>query len=237
MRIAYIPIFQDNYVWVIIKDSAAMVVDPGDASEVQSFLDKKQLQLKAILLTHHHQDHSAGVLRLREKYSAPVFASIQSLLSSVTAFVSEPDIIKIEPFPPFTVLNIPGHTLDHIAFYHAPYLFCGDTLFSAGCGRIMEGTAEQLFDSLQKLASLPDNTKIYCTHEYTLANLQFALTVEPNNAAMQQRLEDCRLLRTNHQPTLPSTMALERSTNPFLRCAGSEFAALRRQKDLFRAKP
>lgn len=236
MKIACLPILHDNYVWILIEGTAAIVVDPGEAAPVQAFLDQEQLHLKAIWLTHHHQDHSAGVGALSKKYHIPVYASPASPVSFVTHAVSEPDKITVAPFPSFSVLNIPGHTLDHIAYYHAPYLFCGDTLFAAGCGRIMEGTADQLYASLRKLASLPDNTEVYCTHEYTLANLQFALTVEPNNPDMQQRLEDCRARRAHQQSTLPSTLALELNTNPFLRCTASEFAILRRQKDLFRAK-
>lgn len=208
-----IPILSDNYVWTIIATelNAAVVVDPGDAQPVSDFLKQQQLSLVGILVTHHHWDHTNGVSALQQQYKAPVFGPATSL--------REQDTVVITGFPlSFQVLAIPGHTRDHVAFYTPGILFCGDTLFAGGCGRLFEGTAKQLYDSLQKMAALPDDTSVYCAHEYTLQNLRFAEMVEPDNQAIKQRMKRVNELRKQSLPSLPSLLSEEKQTNPFLRC-------------------
>jgi len=214
-----IPAFQDNYIWVLVNDTKqAIVVDPGEASSVLEFLHHSQFMLDAILLTHKHYDHTAGVAALLEAFpEASVFSSEQDKIPQTTQIVSDNEIVSINKYE-FKIIAIPGHTLGHIAYYCKPFLFCGDTLFANGCGRIFEGTPEQMLHSLKKLMVLPDETKIYCGHEYTLANINFALRVELDNTVLKKRFEDTKQLRVNHQPTLPSTLQLEKLTNPFLRC-------------------
>lgn len=222
IKIHPISAFNDNYIWTLVhnKIKEAIVVDPGDAEPVLKFLHENNLVLKAILLTHKHADHVGGVAKLCEMYkNVFVYGSKKENIPHTTNFVSSENIIAIENFPlEFSVIEIPGHTLGHIAFYAKPYLFCGDTLFSVGCGKIFEGTALQMFTSLKKLFALPDETEIYCGHEYTINNLKFALTVEPDNMNMQNHLEKSKKLRVENKPTLPSTILLEKKINPFLRC-------------------
>ena len=199
MKLDIIPIhaLKDNYIWMISHSDKklAVVIDPGEAKPVLDILEQQELNLTAILVTHHHWDHTNGIAELLERYPVPVYRSpLDNKL-----VISELDLN-------FTILTIPGHTLDHIAFVGLGGVFCGDTLFCAGCGRVFEGTHEQMFESLQKLAQLPDETKIYCGHEYTQNNLKFAKTVEPNNADL--------ILQTK----VPSNIKLEKFTNPFLRC-------------------
>ncbi|HLB56784.1 MAG TPA: hydroxyacylglutathione hydrolase [Coxiellaceae bacterium] len=214
--------FKDNYIWMVInnKIKEVIIVDPGDTELVLKFLRENNLRLKAILLTHKHPDHIGGVAKLCEEYkNISVYSHQKENIKHTTDFVSQENIFNIENFPlQFHIIEIPGHTLGHIAFYSAPYLFCGDTLFSAGCGKIFEGTAPQMFASLKKLFSLPNETQIYCGHEYTINNLKFALTVEPDNIDMQNHLKECEKLRAERKPTLPSTILLEKKINPFLRC-------------------
>lgn len=215
-----IPALSDNYIWLIInqENKMAVVVDPGEAAPVLNILRQKHLTLCGILLTHHHQDHTGGVTELLANYRVNVYGPLHDTILSANHRIAEGDIIDIPPMNcRFKVIDIPGHTKGHIAYYHDRALFCGDTLFTAGCGRIFEGTADQMFNSLKKLAALPDDTFIYCGHEYTAANLRFAQIVEPDNKDIAQRIIDTAHLRNKEQPTVPATLSLEKKTNPFLR--------------------
>lgn len=220
-----IPALSDNYIWAIIdlEQKTALVVDPGSAKPVIEFLQAHSLQLKAILITHHHYDHTDGALELKHLYDALVFAPAVENVVGATSNVQDGDLIQIPDFPvSFEVIGIPGHTLGHVAYYSKGMLFCGDTLFAAGCGRIFEGTPEQMYASLQKLASLPDATDVYCGHEYTQNNLRFAQMVEPGNEDIEAKLEEVTDLRNHQLVTLPSTILSEKLTNPFLRCYSQE---------------
>jgi hydroxyacylglutathione hydrolase len=211
--------FKDNYVWTLRNATHAAVVDPGDARPVLDYLAREKLALAAILATHHHADHVGGVAQLLENYRVPVYGPKNEPIPTLTRPVSEGDTVSIpELGATFSVLDIPGHTRAHIAYYGAGALFCGDTLFACGCGRLFEGTAEQMYASLSKLRALPDDTKVYCGHEYTLANIGFAKNVEPRNRALETRETRDRSLREAGKPTLPSTLGEEKATNPFLRC-------------------
>jgi hydroxyacylglutathione hydrolase len=262
-----VPAFNDNYLWLLVRGSNAVVVDPGDAAPVERALAERGLTLRAILLTHHHADHVGGVAALtaaRRGDRLEVYGPAGESIAGVTTTLVEGDRIAIDAIGlSFDVLDVPGHTRGHIAYVsvvtgdEAPLLFCGDTLFAAGCGRLFEGTADQMHASLGKLAALPAATKVYCAHEYTLNNLRFARAVEPGNEALIRRSAEAAATRDRGEPTLPSTIALERATNPFLRveCATvraavdrrtaepshadaadspvATFAALRRWKDAF----
>lgn len=220
-KITPIPALKDNYIWLITNNQStqAIIVDPGDASPVISFLNEHHLKPAAILVTHKHADHTGGINELLDAYpETAVYANEIENVSSTTHFVKHGDVISINNWPSFNVIHIPGHTLGHVAYYADPILFTGDTLFGAGCGRVFEGTAEQMLGSLNKLAVLPNDTFIYCGHEYTLANLNFASHVEPENEDIRQRIKDTEKLRLNNNPSLPSTLGLEKKTNPFLRC-------------------
>jgi hydroxyacylglutathione hydrolase len=211
--------FRDNYVWTLRRGKHAAVVDPGEAAPVLDYLGREGLALAAILATHHHADHVGGIAELRRKFDVPVYGPRGEPIATLTHPVSEGDRVSVpELGVSFSVLDIPGHTRAHIAYYGAGALFCGDTLFACGCGRLFEGTAQQMYASLQKLAALPDDTKVYCGHEYTLANIGFAKTVEPGNRALAEREARERKLRDAGKPTLPSTLRDEKATNPFLRC-------------------
>ena len=196
-----------------------MVVDPGDAGPVFQLLEQSGLTLEAILITHHCHDHIDGVVELISKYPVPVYAPAKEFYDFPHTPVADGDLITLAALDlKLTVMEVPGHTLGHVAYYSQPLLFCGDTLFSCGCGRLHEGTAEQMHQSLQRLAQLPADTLVYCAHEYTLNNLAFALELEPDNLALQKRQQEVIELRTADKPSLPTTIGLELATNPFLRC-------------------
>ena len=211
--------FRDNYIWTLRNDRYAAVVDPGDARPVLDYLQQQRLELCAVLATHHHADHVGGIADLLKHRSVPVYGPRGEPISTLSRPISEGDEVQIAQLGlRFQVLDIPGHTRAHIAYYGANSLFCGDTLFACGCGRLFEGTAEQMAVSLEKLAALPEATLIYSGHEYTLANIAFASAVEPDNQELKLRASsDAQKRKLNH-PTLPSTIAREKRTNPFLRC-------------------
>ena len=228
-----------NYIW-LLEDTITkevVAVDPTDADLVTAFCQQHQLHLKQIWLTHWHRDHTDGVQALLAEQNLPVFGPRDEL--SKISFISNPlqhndhfhfNDLKVE------IIATPGHTLGHIVYFieEIDTLFCGDTLFAMGCGRLFEGTAEQMYHSLNRLAALPIQTRVYCTHEYTLANAEFALTIEPHNVALQERIKDVKALRDAEQITLPSTIELELETNPFLRTESAEdFARIRALKDQF----
>ncbi|HQQ62427.1 MAG TPA: hydroxyacylglutathione hydrolase [Pseudomonadales bacterium] len=229
-----IPAFSDNYIWLFADNGKAWVTDPGDAAPVVSALEGNNLQLSGILVTHHHGDHVGGISGLLEKFHVPVYGpALSPAAGLITHKLVQNDVIEIHSRK-FEIISVPGHTLDHIAFYSAEanILLCGDTLFSAGCGRVFEGTYEQMYASLQKLAALPDDTQVCCAHEYTLSNLRFAQATEPDNQDIKNHITHCQSLRKQGKPTLPSTLALEKKINPFLRCADlAEFSARREWKN------
>lgn len=219
MKIIPIPAFDDNYIWLIRNERYAVAVDPGDAEPVLEYLRHHDLRLTAILVTHHHSDHTGGNQDLVRSADIPVFGPRMENVPALTHPVDQNDIVRLPELDmEFAVLDVPGHTAGHIAYYGANSLFCGDTLFTCGCGKLFEGTPAQMYASLQKLAALPDETAVYCAHEYTLANILFAKSVEPANAALLGREADAIRAREAGRPTVPSSMALEKETNPFLRC-------------------
>lgn len=254
--IAPIRAFKDNYIWCLRRGINAAVVDPGDAGPVFDHLRAEGLQLTAILNTHHHADHVGGNADLLSKYNVPVFGPAHESIPGVTRKLSEGDEIEVPGIGVrLRVLDIPGHTSGHIAFHGDGVLFCGDTLFSCGCGRLFEGTPAQMHASLSKLAGLHPEILVYCGHEYTLANLHFADAAEPGNSALAERRIAARAALDRGKPTLPSTIAVERATNPFLRVnetalvnsashfagrtltnAVEVFAALRKWKDGFQER-
>lgn len=222
-KISAIPALNDNYIWALHNEQYAIVVDPGEAFPVSKFLDTHELQLSSILCTHRHADHIGGIAELREVYSVPVYGRRHPNNPHVTHDLHEGDKLQLELFDiDFAILEIPGHISDHIAYFAPGMVFCGDVLFGAGCGRNFEGSVAQLHYSLQRLAKLPDDTNVYCAHEYTEANLRFALACEPSNPVLKRRIEDTRKLRATGLPSVPSTIGLEKATNPFLRCTSPE---------------
>ena len=254
IQISALPAFTDNYIWLLQdhRSQRCAVVDPGDAAPVEAWLDAHpDWVLSDILITHHHHDHVGGVERLKHISGATVYGPASENIPARDVALKDNDTASVLGWD-FDVYAVPGHTLGHIAYYHHGLLFCGDTLFAAGCGRLFEGTPDQMHHSLSRLAALPEDTLVYCTHEYTLSNLKFAAAVEPTNADIAARLEKVTQQRQNGVMTLPSTLALEKLTNPFLRTgetlvkqkvderAGVQnrepsevFAALRAWKDKF----
>lgn len=232
MNLEPLPAFSDNYIWMLHQGQRAVVVDPGDATPVFDALRNRGLQLEAILVTHHHHDHTGGVAALREATGAQVFGPAHEAVPEPATRLRGGDHCTALGLD-FTVIDVPGHTAGHIAFWcpadPAPLLFCGDTLFSGGCGRLFEGTPAQMLDSLGALAELPGETRVCCGHEYTLSNLAFAAAVEPANSALAEYHEQCVRLRHQALPTLPSTIARERAINPFLRTGVASVAEAARQ--------
>lgn len=257
MQLIPIPAFSDNYIWALHDGRQALVVDPGESDGVAHWLKQEGLRLDTILITHHHADHTGGVAALREATGAHVIGPAYETMPEPLQRVSEGDTVEVLGLR-FDVIEVPGHTAGHIAYYTptmdgAPLLFCGDTLFSGGCGRLFEGTPAQMLDSLTRLAALPADTRVCCTHEYTLSNLKFARAIEPDNAALSAYVAHCQAQRAQNFPTLPSSIGLEKQINPFLRTgepavvqsalahepgrpadAVSVFATLREWKNVFR---
>lgn len=255
LKIDAIPAIKDNYIWFIQPQGSQqlLIVDPGDAEPVITAIEQDDLTPVAILITHGCHDHVDGIEALVKRYDIPVYGPKNEFIPYITHPLGACDDLVINPhFPTLRVLDIPGHTKGHIGFLTEDCLFCGDALFAAGCGRLHSGPADVLFHSLQQIAQLPLDTRVYCAHEYTQANLRFATEVEPNNKRIQQRLKDTELLRQRGLPSLPSLLALELETNPFLRCDNEQvkqaaeqwsaqqletkqqvFAAIRKWKDGF----
>jgi hydroxyacylglutathione hydrolase len=221
LKVSAVRAFSDNYIWLIHspRDATQVVaVDPGDARPVESAL-AAGLNLSGILITHRHADHVGGVERLAQQHAVQIYGPSNEAVPGDPKRVREGDCAPFGALGlEFQVLDIPGHTAGHVAYVGHGAVFCGDTLFSAGCGRVFEGTPEQMLQSLAKLASLPEETYVYCGHEYTVANLNFARTVEPENLESVEYLEECRRRRTRNEATVPSTIRRERNVNPFLRC-------------------
>ncbi|BAW97158.1 hydroxyacylglutathione hydrolase [[Synechococcus] sp. NIES-970] len=259
MKIVRLPAFNDNYIFVLVNPVTreCAVVDPGDGNVVLDYLNRENLTLKAILITHHHFDHVGGNRQLLEHFpTAPVYGSAvdseKGRIPGQTVSLRAGDRLNICDRTA-EILFVPGHTQGHIAYYFPPIqpaengdLFCGDTLFANGCGRLREGTPAQLFASLQQICRLPDETRIWCAHEYTLKNIQFSLTINPENEALQARLRRVQTQRQQQEPTIPTVLGLEKQTNPFLRCGDRllqanlkttdplhTFTKLRGKRDLF----
>lgn len=255
ITVTALPAFSDNYLWLLEHDGRAAVVDPGDAAVVQTALAARQLELAAILITHHHPDHIGGLAALAGATGARVYGprAEQARIPGLDVLLDDGDTVQLEALDvQLQVLAVPGHTLGHIAYFEARQrlLFCGDTLFIGGCGRLFEGTPEQMHESLSRLAALPDDTAVYCAHEYTASNYDFATAVEPDNARLSEAFAQVQARRAQGVATVPGPLAQEREFNPFLRSAdpaiaravaaheGREiddpvaiFAALRRWKD------
>jgi len=230
-KIEFIPTLQDNFVWALHNDPtdsnpSAILVDPGEAAPILAWLRQRNLSLHAILVTHHHYDHVGGIAELLKHYPVPVYGPTRGAANSMP--VSDGDNLEFAAIGMnFSVIATPGHTLDHVCYVGSRrdatrdepvHLFCGDTLFSVGCGRLFEGTPAEMYASLSRLAQLPDSTQMYCAHEYTLENIAFALKAEPDNAELQARHAQALTLLKQDKATLPVAMGVERATNPFLRC-------------------
>ncbi len=235
-EVLLIPAFNDNYIWLLVHDRRAAVVDPGDATPVIARLEALQLQLETILVTHHHADHQGGVADLIERWHPRVFGPEQESITGCSDPLSGSEKITVLS-QTVDVLPVGGHTRGHVAYYVPGAVFCGDTLFGAGCGRLFEGTPAQMCASLARLAALPDETKIYCAHEYTETNLRFALAVEPQSAALRERVERVARMRAAGLPSIPSTLREEKETNPFLRCGEPAVIAAARAHGAVDASP
>mgnify|MGYP002144212907 CR=1 FL=1 len=256
MKLIPLPAFSDNYLWLWHDGQSAVVVDPGDAGPVREALLQHQLSLVAILVTHHHADHVGGVAELRAATGATVYGPAGEALPEPSHPCQQGDVLHLLG-QSVHVMDVPGHTAGHVAYWlpnapGGPVLFCGDTLFSAGCGRVFEGTPAQMLASLDALASLPGETRVCCAHEYTLSNLKFAHAVEPDNPEIEKYTTECKTIRARNEPTLPARLERERAINPFLRVrepaviaaaqrlqpeahdAVAVFAALRQWKNDFR---
>ena len=208
----------DNYVWTIRDAKCAAVVDPGDARPVIEYLEREKLELVAILNTHHHADHVGGNRGLLARWKVPVYGPHDDRIAEVTHRMKAGERCTLPHFGiEFGVMEIPAHTRSHIAFHGAGMVFSGDTLFAVGCGRLFEGTPAQMHDALTRLMQLPDDTRVYCGHEYTVSNIRFARAVEPDNAALRELEGKAKQLREKDLPTVPSTIAQEKATNPFVR--------------------
>jgi hydroxyacylglutathione hydrolase len=222
LEVSPVRAFSDNYLWLIRAPGAggvAVVVDPGDDRAIEAALGQQGLALRAILVTHHHADHVGGVQALAARHGAEVFGPARERMPCEYRPLDDGDIVSLADLGlQFRVMAVPGHTLGHVAYHGHGALFCGDTLFSAGCGRLFEGTPAQMLDSLDRIAALPDATAVYCAHEYTLSNLRFAAAVEPGNADVLEALDTVQALRARDGITLPTTLGRERRINPFLRC-------------------
>ncbi|WP_371372379.1 hydroxyacylglutathione hydrolase [Thalassotalea aquiviva] len=224
-NIVAIPAFNDNYIWCIIHPQTkhCVLVDPGDATVCIDYISEHQLTLDAILVTHHHSDHVGGLTELsqycqQQRMPLTVFGPDNQAIQGIDVTLNETHRVALfDNSLEFEIFAIPGHTLDHIAYYSKGMLFCGDTLFSGGCGRLFEGSPDQMLESLTKLASLPDDTKVYCAHEYTLANLEFARTIDENNSQLKAYYDKVVKLRAKGRSTIPSSIGLEKQINPFLR--------------------
>jgi hydroxyacylglutathione hydrolase len=230
--ISLIPAFRDNYIWLLREGAAAAVVDPGDAAPVLEVLRRDGLALASILITHHHRDHQGGIAGLlAHSPSIKVFGPAEESITGMTDPLRGGERIRPAPLDlDLQVMAVPGHTRGHLAYYGEGRLFCGDALFGGGCGRVFEGTPRAMYDSLTRLAALPDETEVYCAHEYTEANLRFALAVEPGNRALRRRAGEVAVMRAKGLSTVPSTLAAEKATNPFLRCGEAEVAAAARAR-------
>jgi hydroxyacylglutathione hydrolase len=213
-----LPAFEDNYIWVLHDDRHAVAIDPGDPAPLIAFLDAHRLRLTAVLITHHHRDHTGGNTRLRQRYDCAIYAPDNPRIPDVTHVLRGGNSLDLaEPELHFEVLATPGHTLDHISYVGHGSLFCGDTVFGCGCGKLFEGSPAMMAASLDAILALPDATRVCCAHEYTLSNIDFAKTIDGSNPALLERERADRALRAQNRPTLPSTLALEKATNPFLR--------------------
>jgi hydroxyacylglutathione hydrolase len=236
MKLIALPAFSDNYIWLLHDDHHALVVDPGDSAPVLTWLQQHpSLQLDMILVTHHHADHTGGLTELVDRTGARVAGPAMEKMPVEVQGLMQGDRLDWHGLD-FEVHEVPGHTLGHIAFWaqpvnQAPVLFCGDTLFSAGCGRLFEGTPAQMLSSLDRLAALPDDTRVCCAHEYTLSNLKFALAVDPDNQPLRSYAKICADLRQHNQPTQPVPLSTERAINPFLRSRSSAVSKAVRQRD------
>ena len=236
MKLIALPAFSDNYIWLLHNDHQALVVDPGDSAPVLAWLEHHpSIELNLILVTHHHADHTGGLADLVARTGAQVMGPALEKMPVAARGMQQGDTLDWLGLT-LQVHDVPGHTLGHIAFWlqpaeQAPILFCGDTLFSGGCGRRFEGTPAQMLDSLDRLAALPGNTRICCAHEYTLSNLKFALAVDPENLELRSYAQACARLREQNQATLPALMSTERAINPFLRSRSQAIASAVRHRD------